>query len=444
MSIRTISILLLLAAAGLGGCKKDSHPSQAVKGVSLALLGGNNQSGTYGELLKDTLHLKLTITDSSFQYVVKCVYVQGNGKLENFGYGLPGGLIYNTVDQGNINLQWRLGCNSPAQTIRFYVYHVALVNSLGQPTDGEQPLDSVTVTATGQPPTGWGRACGLDVNNIFTFKVITYNNSRLYAVSQGLYYSDDKGINWYPMSGVPNFSDVVDAGFNSKGWLYYVTGSHGVYYSQDLTSWQGINNGILDYRTPTAFTVDDSVVFVSFYFDGPYMTNNNGQFWKKLLVGVDASQRFYFIRRHPNGTLYLFNDWSHLLVSTNNGDNWSLALSNSPYVNYSDYDLEIGKDGTIYIGSGDATLAVLGAGPPYSGDIHKYYQWNANLQTINNIQFYNNDVYYLVNYNPVPGIYSKNNNWGPINPGFDKTIGYYYIKSDGKFLLVADGLYYKN
>jgi hypothetical protein len=49
-----------------------------------------------------------------------------------------------------------------------------------------------------------------------------------------------------------------------------------------------------------------------------------------------------------------------------------------------------------------------------------------------------------VNYNPAPGIYSKNNNWGIINLGFDKTIQYYYIKNDGKFLLVADALYYKN
>jgi hypothetical protein len=373
---------------------------------------------------------------------VKYVFVQGNGKLENFGYNNPGNIAYNTGYQGNMYLLWRLGCNSPAQTVKFYLYHAAIVNSLGQPTDGEKPLDSVTVTATGQPPTGWGRSCGLDVNNTIPFKIITHDNSRLYAVNQGLYYSDDKGINWYPMSGVPNFTDVSDAGFNSKGWLYYVTGTHGVYYSQDLASWQPINNGILDYRTPTAFTVDDSVVFVSFYFDGPYMTDNNGQFWKKLVVGA-GSQRFYFIRRHPNGNLLLFNDWSNLLVSANNGDNWSVVTLPSQYVPYSDYDLEINKDGTIYIGAGDATITAIAAGG-YTGEIHSYYQYNASLQVINNIQFYKNDVYYLVNYNPAPGIYSKNNNWGMINLGFDKTIRYYYIQNDGKFLLVADALYYKN
>ena len=447
MSIRVVlkvSLFLLVICGLTGGCRKNNLSNHSDNGAALILVNGNNQSGTYGEILADTLRLKLTIIDSSWQYVVKYIFVQGNGELTTLiNSSFPGNLIYNTGFQGNINLLWRLGCNSSAQMIKFYVYRLATVNSLGQPTDGETPLDSVTVMATGQPPTGWGRSCGFDVNNTYSFNIFTYDNSRLYAVNQGLYYSDDKGINWYPMSGVPNFSDVTYAAFNSKGWLYYVTGSHGVYYSKNLTDWQSINNGILDDRSPTAFTVEDSTIFVSFYFDGPYMTDNNGQFWKKLLVGAE-SQRFYFIRRHPNGNLFLFNEWGNLLVSTNNGANWSVIPLSSQYVPYSDYDLEIGKDGTIYIGGGDATIATIAPGS-YAGDIHSYYQFNSNLQIVNNIQFYNDDVYYLVNYNPAPGIYSKNNNWGIVDLGFDKAIGYYYIKNDGRFLLVAaDGLYYKN
>ncbi|HEY4338080.1 MAG TPA: hypothetical protein VGM89_19355 [Puia sp.] len=81
-----------------------------------------------------------------------------------------------------------------------------------------------------------------------------------------------------------------------------------------------------------------------------------------------------------------------------------------------------------------------------SGGVNVTMFWQTGRQSPRqDVKFYLvNDVYYLVNYNPVPGIYSKNNNWGPINRGFDKTIGYYYLKNDGKFLLVADALYYKN
>lgn len=436
-------IVFLVIAGFFGSCKKDNGSGHSAHGASLTLLGGNNQSGIYGELLSDSIRLKLTITDSSYPYALKYVIVQGNGKLENLDYNSSGYIPYYAGNQGNIDLQWRLGCNSAAQTIKFYIYHAAIVNSLGQPSDGEQPLDSVTVKATGQPPAGWGRSCGFDVDDIFSFKVFTYDNSRLYAVAKGLFYSDDKGINWYPMANVPNFSDVADAGFNSKGWLYYVTGSHGVYYSQDLANWQNISSGILDDRTPTAFTVDDSVIFVSFYFDGPYRTNNNGQFWQKMVVG-NGSQRFYLIRRHPNGNLYLFNDFNNLLVSADNGADWSSAGLAYQYAPNLDYDLEIGADGLLYIGADNATISAVSPST-YTGVVHSYYQWNGSSQAVNNIRFYNGDVYYLVNSTPAPGIYRKSLNWGgPIDLGFDQAIRYYYIRNDGNFLLVADALYYKN
>jgi hypothetical protein len=257
-----------------------------------------------------------------------------------------------------------------------------------------------------------------------------------------LYYSDDKGINWYPVSGVPDWGGIVDAQFNSKGWLYMVTRYNGVYFTQDLISWQSINNGILDHRDPTAFTVEDSMLFVSFYFDGPYKTDNNGGFWRKMLVGGE-SQRFYFIRRHPNGNLYLFDDWGTLKLSENNGKNWSSAGLGYLYVPYSEYDFEIGKDGLLYVGAGDATISAVSP-DTYTGERHSYYEWNASLQLVNNIQFFNNDMYYLVNYNPRPGVYSRNNNWDRLDLNFDKAIRYFYIRNDGGFLLAADAIYYKN
>jgi hypothetical protein len=140
----------------------------------------------------------------------------------------------------------------------------------------------------------------------------------------------------------------------------------------------------------------------------------------------------------------LFNDFNNLLVSSDNGDSWNsvgLAYQYAPNINY---DLEIDKDGTLYIGADNATISAVTPGT-YTGQVHSYYQWNGSSQAVNNIQFYNGDVYYLVNSTPTPGIYRKNNNWGgPIDLGFNQTIRYYYIKNDGNFLLVADALYYKN
>jgi hypothetical protein len=432
--------LLMPVLIMLAGCKKENNAVHSF-GASLQILKGNNQAGIYGEVLQDTIFLKVSITDTSRKYKVKYDLIQGNGLLEPWGYSNPVNLLYNTDDKGIIRIRWRLGCNNPVQKVKFSVYPAEAVNWQGKITAGQVPLDTAIISASGQPPVGWGRSCGCDFTDQINFKIFTYNNSRLYMVNRGLYYSDDKGINWYPVSSVPDWA-IVDAQFNSKGWLYIVTRYNGVYFSQDLISWQSINNGILDHRDPTAFTVEDSMLFVSFYFDGPYKTDNNGGFWRKVLVG-GQSQRFYFIRRHPNGNLYLFDDWGTLKVSQNNGKNWSSAGLGYFYVPYNEYDFEIGKDGLLYVGAGDATISAVSP-DTYSGERHSYYEWNAALQLVNNIQFFNNDMYYLVNYNPRPGVYSRNNNWDRIDLNFEKIIRYFYIRNDGGFLLAADAIYYKN
>ena len=79
----------------------------------------------------------------------------------------------------------------------------------------------------------------------------------------------------------------------------------------------------------------------------------------------------------------------------------------------------------------------------YQGDIHKYYEFNSNLQIINNITITGSNVYYLVNYSLEPGIYSKSNGWNLLDVGFNKPINYYFLKENDKFLIGSmKGLYY--
>jgi len=429
-----IICITFLISGMFTGCTKTSNPgSGGGVAATLSLLKGNNQQGIYGEILNDTFVLKVLCSDSAARFVIGYKMIQGNGMIPN----TYGGYLSTFTMDGLIRFNWRLGCNNPVQKLELYLYAVDKYNN-----PATNASDSIMVTATGTAPSGWGRSCGCEIQDIFSFKIFTHDNSRLYMVNGGLFYSDDKGINWYKVEGVPNWNDINDAQFNSKGWLYIVTMNNGIYYTKDMITWQAINTGILDYRTPTAFTVEDNTLFVSFYFDGPYMTTNNGDFWRKMPVGF-GSQRYYFIRRYPNGSIYMFNDWSDLLISSDNGTSWQKTNVNSQYINYDVYDFGISSDGNLYIGSGDATIAALSP-QTYTGPVQSYYQWNANSQLIRNIQFFNNDVYYLVCYTPNPGIYTRNNNWSILNLGFTQNIDYYYIKNDGKFLLASNGLYYKN
>ncbi|MEO8415927.1 MAG: hypothetical protein ABI472_19865 [Ginsengibacter sp.] len=421
---------LLLAV----GCKKESDLPSTTNGTGkLILVKGGNQSGVFGELLPDTIILKLTSSHASDHFSVTYSLLQGNGQVEQNGYSVNRPIQKDSA--GTLAINWRMGCNNTVQKLRFYIY-----------TDSSNyyfygvPSDSITITANAVKPNGWCRSCGYTTTDFLFSKVIA-DNDVLYLVDAGLLSSTDGGLNWYKINGIPYSDEIMNAQFNSNHWAYVLTKEHGIYFSKDMKQWEAINTGLLDMRDPTAFLVEDTALFVSFYFDGPYRTINNGNFWKKLIVG-SGTQRVNYIRRHPDGRLMLFDDWQDFKISADNGDTWQPAPLSSKYVNYEVYDFKIATDGKLYIGSGNATLAILDP-YTYEGEVHTYYQWNASLQIINNITITGNNVYYLVNYNPVPGIYAENNGWNLLNVGFNTPFNYYYLKQNGQFLIGSQGwLYY--
>ncbi|MEO6980120.1 MAG: hypothetical protein ABI113_17145 [Mucilaginibacter sp.] len=406
-SLYIVLTALIVTSLLLTGCKKESTKpivSTSPK-AGIKLIHGSGQSGVYGQDLTDSLVVQILppAGKNITQYAVSFNMLQGNGLVEGFN---PGSYINTTLgSDGKIQVKWRLGCDNPTQKLTVYLYADSLI-SYGNTPKGP-PDDSLVVSASGSKPGGWGRACGCGSALTYTTKIATFDNHTLYMANNGLFSSTDGGINWYKVNGVPNWQSIMDVQFNSKGWMYVLTANNGVYYSQDAKSWTPINNGILDLRTPTAFTVTDDLLFVSFYFDGPYITSNNGGFWQKVLAGFN-SQRFYLIRHRPNGPIYLFNDWNDLLTSNDGGTTWQKMPVSSPMVNYAAYDLEIGPDGLLYIGSDDATIATFSP-MTMQGTYKSFYQYNSSNQPTNNINFYNGDVYFLLNSNPQPGIYSMKN-----------------------------------
>jgi hypothetical protein len=439
-------LTILIIITGLSSCKKDSQPDTppdtppTAPKAKLSLLNGDGQSGIYGDYLPSDLSFKVTPPEGSKteQYIVQFAMIQGNGIM---GYANIYNYSFTPDTAGMIKVKWQLGCNEPKQKTRAYLYKLsATYPGNGMPA---APEDSVTIEASGTKPAGWGRSCGCGNPDMYNAQIITFDKKTLYLASRQLYSSTDGGINWSKVSGVPNTSDIVGAQFNSKGWMYVLTKNDGIFLTKDMNNWQAINNGILDHRDPTGFMVTDDLLMVSFYFDGPYLSTDNGGFWRKLLVD-SFSQRYYFMKRHPNGSLYLFDDWGTLFTSKDVGKTWQKVPLGYQYFMSQPHGFEIGADGNLYIGSDDATMARLSPAT-LQGTAKRYYQWNSWSQQAENIQFYNNDVYFLLRSTPQPGIYSINNNWGRVEVNFNKTIYSYFIKPDGKFLLLSDdGLYYRN
>lgn len=435
------SIIFLLFLFNLSCNKLEITPSESKFYGKIEVISGNNQSGIFGENLKDIIIIKASSNNLQRRYLIKFEMVQGNGEVILNSY-TANSVMLDSI--GIFKFNWRLGCNDNIQKVKFLLY-VDSAKSYYENYDYYKiPSDSITITANGIKPTGWGRACGCENFDVFRTKIISFDKSTLYLINRGLYKSIDGGINWNKVKGIPNWEDIVDGQFNSSGWLYILTRNNGICFSKDLNQWEYINNGILDHRDPTTFLVEDSALFVSFYFDGPYKTTNNGKFWKKLLVGNGGGERYYFITRHPNGNLYLFDEWTNFWVSKDYGNLWQSIKLDYKYIPYEVYDLKIDKNGLIYIGSGDATISIISS-TTYKGEARSYYQWNAFSQSIFNIQLLNDNVYYLVSGNPKPGIYTKINNWNFLDIGFSKKIFYFYIKSDNTFILLSnDGLYYYN
>jgi hypothetical protein len=442
--MKNTGLLVLCMMFVVISCTKDENGPLRTKAFGrLEIVKGDNQSGFFGESLNDSIVIKASSYNNHRRYLIKYEMIQGNGEIYSGLYS--GGQNLVEVDSsGILKMQWRLGCNANTQKVRFVLYvdstHSSY-NYYNYYSYFSEASDSVTISASAVRPNGWGRSCGCEIMDMYRTRIISYDGNTLYLISRGLYSSTDQGLNWNKVEGIPDWGDIVDARFNSLGWLYILTDQHGISFSKDFKQWDYINNGILDYRNPTAFLVEDSALFVSFYFDGPYKTTNNGGFWRKLLVGGVGEDRYYSITRHPNGDIYLFDKWDDVWVSKTYGTLWSQLNIDFKYTSGIIYDLNIDRNGSIYIGGNDATISVLDP-TTYQGEVHRYYQYNGSSQEIINIQIQNDNVYYLVRGNPRSGVYSMSNNWDLINSGFNKDIIYYYLKSDNTFMLLSyDGLY---
>jgi len=438
---RLQTILVVLMIVLIFSCEKDHiKPSNSAAFGKLEIVYGDNQTGYFGEYLSDSIVIKASSINNHRRYLIKWEMVQGNGKIERGYYNY--GNDYYVDSTGLLEIKWRLGCDFNVQNVKLILYIDSTKNEYGYLNYHTTPSDTLIISANGIKPTGWARSCGCDNLDPFSSKIITYDNTTLYLVNRGLYSSIDDGLNWYKVEGIPHWENIVDAQFNSFGWLYALTRDDGICYTKDLKNWEFINNGILDHRDPTTFFVDDSTLFVSFYFDGPYKTSNNGKFWRKMLVGNNGD-RYYHINRHPNGDLYIFDKWDNFWHSTNNGDNWNKIDLDYKYTNYEVKDFIIDKNGTLYIGAGDATISIISSNT-YTGPMHSFYEMNHSSQYVDDIQIINDIVYFTVNGNPTPGIYSSQN-WQRLELGFNGSINNYFLKKDGTFLLISsEGLYYHN
>lgn len=452
MKLKPFLIVSCYLAFVWQSCKKGEQPElvweEDHRVSAIELISGDRQSGIFGERLRDSIVLKVSGRDGDKRYYwLDYQFRKGNGQVDAVAVG-PEYVDKGTPDKdGYVRLKWELGCNSEQQEllVRLFsdtVYHYPG----GGETVVRRPDDSVVISAKGIKPTGWGKACGCGIINPYDARFFAHAD-KLYLINPdritgGLYVSEDGGFNW-KLIQFPIQDEIVAARFDQSNRLYVLTRNFGIYYADNLSSWRSLNNGFLGTSNGSTLLVDNQSLFVGFDYNGIYRSNDRGAFWRKLLIENNFSTPYRFITKHPNGNLYVFDKWDNFYKSGDNGDHWEQLYVDHQYINYKVDDFKVGPDGNLYIGAGDATLSVISP-DSLQGTKHSYYEWNGSSQHINNISFYNNHVYYLVNWTNNPGIYSSANNWEKIELNFKKRIANYYLKNANDFLLVADDNIYVN
>lgn len=444
-------LLAALFALVLCSCGSDNDPEPNThaareKYATLSIVSGDGQTGTFSSLLDDSLIMQVATAHEELalnRFYLKASVVNGNGSVNSDQWSSWPDISLPSAN-GKFKATWKLGCDGTTQSVRFYLFHMDSCNFIGGAPANCAAIDSVTFSATVSlgSSSGWVKICGIDWVDSYNTKIRTFGDE-IYAVNQGSLYKLKDGVirYWEELSNVPY--RAYDFGFDSQGTLYILTEENGIFVTEDQNHWKSYGTGILDTRYPIGFLVEDSVVYASFHFDGMYRLRKNSDFARKLLIDGKYYEEYAFPARHPNGDLYVIDKWDNYWTSSNSGDSWTALSIEWKYVNYETKDFKIHPSGLLYIGSGDASLAILSP-TTYMGDLHKYYQWNGSSQHIENIQFNGKDVYYLVSHTTNPGIYSSTTGWQKINIGFEETISLFHRMKDGTFLIGSmDGIYYK-
>ena len=410
-------LLYLFALFSIIGCKKEGINEQIKESQNkkIEVLNTTNYQGYWGEYLSDTVFIRIKLNDLT-NYDIRSKFVKGNGFID---YAFSD----KKVTQGVFGYLINLGCNTNEQQIIFYLYERIT----------EKLLDSVSISVVAKQPSGWCKACGIKGVD----KIRFYNNV-FYTISENkVYYSNDNGINWFSLDKVNREYYSNDIQFNNSGWAFVLTENSGILRSNDFISWEKCGD-IKDPRYPTTFLVEDSDIFVGFDFDGLYRSINNGDSWEKLSLADNG--KYHLLTRHPNGDLYMVDNWDNIMKSSDNGNTWKNLNIKEPTISTPVADIEIDKNGQLYIGDlSVATLSILSTAT-YTGVKHLFHGGK-----LDNIQIINDIVYFCVKGNLTPGIYSSDNNWSKLNIGFNDYVRSFYLKNDNYLLISGNTrIYYYN
>ncbi|MDB5137876.1 MAG: hypothetical protein JWP37_4479 [Mucilaginibacter sp.] len=329
----TVLILLICCF----GCKKDKHPTpgDTETGLKIQIIQGNNQKDTVGNLLKDSIRVKITNNGAPVSNYI--VQFKRSGCEDA---SIP---EQTTSAGGQASYAWNLSGETGGQTLDI----VLLDNNRNK-------KDSVGATAIGIAALhGWHQ--GGCVQNFPVNNVSVLSSGRLLLSLNRvdyLYYSDDNSTSWHPLKTFSKsyfISKIVTTGQNE---IFLATQDNGVFYSKDNgQNWTNISSGIADAAgfADLAYTSSGKLIFTG--DGGVYMSSDKGVTWIESDYLLPDG-RCYYPCEQLNGDLYIIGPDSELYKSVDGGNSWAnqgTALGN--FLLASVESIFIDDNGDMYIGT---------------------------------------------------------------------------------------------
>lgn len=346
---KLIPVLLILIICW-GGCKKDSkqNPGNGNSGIKIEVVKGDSQRDTIGNLLKDTVMIKVTDNGAVVKnYIAQ--FVRSGCTDVNLTEA-------KTSSSGYAKFGWYLSGDVGTQSLKIVILD-----------NNRNKKDSITVKATAIAAThGWHRSgC---VQNFPVNSLSKLSTGRLFASINGTgypYYSDNNAASWQPLKTFPSSYSISKIISSSSNELFLAAQNSGIFYSSDAgKTWTNRVNGINDLTgfSDIAYTKKGRLIFCT--GNNVYLSTDKGANWTDVGFSLPSGQS-YNPCEQLNGDLYIIGSDAELYKSTNQGTTWvNQGSSKGNFLLATVESLYIDDAGIMYVG-------IPHNGPGTNGELYK-------------------------------------------------------------------------
>lgn len=318
------------------GCKKDKHdgPGDGSSVLKIQLISGSNQKDTVGNLLKDSIIVK--VTENGLPAGNYAVQFKRSG-CEDVSITQK-----TTGDNGLVSYAWYLSGETGGQLLR-----AILTDNNGN------KKDSVMINATGITAAhGWHRSgC---VQNFPVNNVSALSSGRLLSAVNKAgypYYSDDNAVSWHPLKSFPGNQLITKIMPGAPNEAFIATQQGLFYSSNNGQSWTSISSSIADPTNFADFTYTKNGTLIFSDNSGAYLSDDKGATWIDASFGLPDGMSYYPCEA-PNGDLYIVGSDAELYKSINGGNTWVNQGSSVGNTLLSSIEsLFIDDNGDMYIGT---------------------------------------------------------------------------------------------